>query len=89
MDKTDRGLEKLKILLHAVQSLEDEESDFMIELEEAANTVINENPGIRFEDWIDTLMTQYPLEVVDALGTDEEIIRQSLLKIWARHFKAS
>lgn len=44
--------------------------DFEVELVEAGWNIIRENPGIECAEWINLLIEQYPLEVVDALGNN-------------------
>lgn len=51
------------------------------DLKEAAWNVLHENPGIDCGEWINLLLEQYPLEVVDALGTSPgEVL--SILEDW-------
>ena len=72
----DKDLKKLKILMNAINEVEeenqeeefDEASDFYAELKEAAWNILHENPGTDFGDWQMMLIEQYPTEVVDALG---------------------
>ena len=56
----DIELDKLRILLNAVEAMEDEEPDFYAVLKEAAWNVLHENPGFGFDEWVQTLMGQYP-----------------------------
>lgn len=56
--------------------------DFIEELKECAGEIVMENPNINKEDWIDTLLRLYPCEVVDAFGTDEQEVYQSLSHLW-------
>ena len=44
------------------------------ELKDAAWNILHENPGTEFGDWQNMLLEQFPLEVVDALGTNPEDI---------------
>lgn len=90
-----RELNKLRMLYNAVKSLDDEADDiprtdkygfpideFMEDLKEAAWNVLHENPGSEFGDWQSELISQYPTEVVDALGTDPEDVYAQLADWW-------
>lgn len=57
-------------------------SDFVGELQEAAWAVLKGNPGTDMAEWIELLFEQYPAEVIDALGTDEETVRGTLSWWW-------
>ena len=57
-------------------------SDFVGELQEAAWAVLKSNPGTGMAEWIELLFEQYPAEVIDALGTDEETVRGTLSWWW-------
>lgn len=61
----------------------DETYDFLADLEAGACNILQENPGIGFEDWQEMLLAQYPAEVVDALGSDPDIIEASLADLWS------
>ena len=79
----DKELIKLKMLLDAVNKLHrDDVPDFLGELKEAAQDVLNGNPDITFEEWKCALMEQYPTEIVDALGTNQEEVKLRLCEIW-------
>ncbi|ROS91571.1 hypothetical protein EEL34_02335 [Muribaculaceae bacterium Isolate-039 (Harlan)] len=78
----DIELDKLRILLNAVEAIEDEEPDFYAVLKEAAWNVLHENPGIGFDEWVQTLMEQYPSEVVDAIGSHPAETYASLADMW-------
>lgn len=71
-------LKQIKAILH----IEDDVPDFLGELKEAALDVMNGNPGITFEEWKCALMEQYPTEIVDALGTNQEEVKSRLCEIW-------
>lgn len=60
--------------------------DFVQELRDAAVNIMEENPGIGEEEWMDALMRQYPAEVVDAFGTDEEEVCRHLQDLWEAEF---
>ena len=81
----DIELDKLRILLNAVEAveaIEDEEPDFYAELKEAAWNILHENPGTEFGDWITMLIEQYPTEVVDAVGANPTEAYAALTDIW-------
>ena len=78
----DIELDKLRILLNAVEAMEDEEPDFYAVLKEAAWNVLHETPGFGFDEWVQTLMGQYPSEVVDAIGSHPAETYASLADMW-------
>lgn len=86
----DKDLKKLKILMNAINEVEeenqeeefDEASDFYAELKEAAWNILHENPGTDFGDWQMMLIEQYPTEVVDALGTNPPEVFTELSDWW-------
>ena len=86
----DKDLKKLKILMNAINEVEeenqeeefDEASDFYAELKEAAWNILHENPGTEFGDWQMMLIEQYPTEVVDALGTNPPEVFAELSDWW-------
>lgn len=86
----DKDLKKLKILMNAINEVEeenqeeefDEASDFYAELKEAAWNILHENPGTDFGDWQMMLIGQYPTEVVDALGTNPPEVFAELSDWW-------
>ncbi len=78
----ERDLRKLQMLLNAVEAIEDEEPDFYAVLKEAAWNVLHENPGFGFDEWVQTLMEQYPSEVVDAIGAHPAEAYASLADMW-------
>lgn len=86
----DKDLKKLKILMNAINEVEeenqeeefDEASDFYAELKEAAWNILHENPGTDFGDWHMMLIEQYPTEVVDALGTNPPEVFAELSDWW-------
>lgn len=75
-------LNKLRILFDAVQSLDDDEPDFYGDLKEAAWNILHENPGYGFDEWVQTLMEQYPSEVMDAIGSHPAETYASLSDMW-------
>lgn len=52
------------------------------ELKEAAFEYLLLNPGSEFGDWQQSLISDYPTEVVDALGTDPEEVYAALADLW-------
>lgn len=86
----DKDLKKLKILMNAINEVEeenqeeefDEASNFYAELKEAAWNILHENPGTDFGDWQMMLIEQYPTEVVDALGTNPPEVFAELSDWW-------
>ena len=88
--RMDKDLKKLKILMNAINEVEeenqeeefDEASDFYAELKEAAWNILHENPGTDFGDWQMMLIEQYPTEVVDALGTNPPEVFAELSDWW-------
>ncbi len=56
--------------------------DFVEDLKDAAWDVLHENPGSNCRMWIETLIGEYPTEVVDALGTDPDEIMDQLAQWW-------
>lgn len=56
--------------------------DCMAELKEAAFEYLLLNPGSEFGDWQTGLVSDYPTEVVDALGTDPEDVYARLADLW-------
>ena len=82
----NRELDKLRILMNAVDSLQEEEPDFYAELKDAAWNVLHDNPGCGFDEWVQTLIEQYPTEVVDAFGSNPAETFQSLTDMWDTDF---
>ncbi len=61
---------------------DDEGPDFYGDLKDAAWNVLRENPGYDFDEWVQTLMEQYPAEVVDAIGSHPAETYASLSDMW-------
>lgn len=78
----DKELDKLRMLWQAVESLDEDEPDFYAELKEAGWNVLHENPGYGYDEWVQTLMEQYPTEVVDAIGSHPAEAYASLSDMW-------
>lgn len=68
---------------------EDTTSDFYEDLKDAAWNVLHDNPGCDRQDWIDTLIRQYPTEVVDALGIDPHDVHAQLSDLWDMEYEDS
>ena len=60
--------------------------ELLNELHNAAFVVLLLHPGSTREKWVQTIMEQYPAEVADALGTDEEQFRERLNKMWGEDY---
>ena len=86
----DKDLKKLKILMNAINEVEeesqeeelDEKVDFYAELKEAAWNILHENPDTDLENWKMMLIEQYPAEVVDALGSNPFDVFAELTDWW-------
>lgn len=57
------------------------------ELKEAAFEYLLLNPGSEFGDWQQSLISDYPTEVVDALGTDPEKVYAALADLWESDYE--
>ncbi len=82
-----KDLEKLKMLMNAINEVNEEEEvddevDFYAELKEAAWNILHENPETDLENWKMLLIEQYPTEVVDALGTNPPEVFAELSDWW-------
>jgi hypothetical protein len=55
-------------------------------LRNAAFEVLLLHPGSTRDTWVQTLIDQYPAEVTDAIGTDEEQTRERLNKMWGEDY---
>ena len=64
------------------EMLDENNQDFYAELKDAAWNVLHENPGYGFDEWIQTLIDEYPSEVVDALGAELAETYASLADMW-------
>ena len=60
--------------------------EFLNELHHAAFEVLLLHPATTRETWVQTLMEQYPAEVIDALGTGTETTRERLNKMWSEDY---
>lgn len=88
MTNYQRQLEKLDMLMSAMETVKTEEEapDFIQELKDAAWNIVRENPGIERSEWIDTLIRQYPCEVVDAYGTNPPEVFHALSDLWEMEY---
>lgn len=85
MDDTNYNAsdEEMALLTEALDEIfDDERPDFYGELKECAWNILHENPGYDFDEWKQTLMEQYPAEVVDALGSNPAEAYASLADMW-------
>lgn len=62
------------------------DEELLNELHHAAFEVLLLHPGTTRDTWVQTLMEQYPTEVTDALGTDEQNARERLNKMWCEDY---
>ena len=60
--------------------------DIFEELRYAAFEVLLLHPATTRDTWVQLLLEQYPTEVIDALGTDEENARERLNKMWGEDY---
>lgn len=60
----------------------EDEPDFYAELKDAAWNILHENPGYGFDEWVQTLIDEYPSEVVDALGSNPLEVFPELADMW-------
>ena len=77
----DKSQRKLDNLMKAVTEGENYD-DTLSELKAAAFEVLLLNPGCEQNDWTNTLVEQYGLEVVDAFGNDPAEAFASLADLW-------
>lgn len=71
MTEKDKELEKLKMLMRAMSSNDMMEPlEWEQELREGAWMILRAYPGMGKEGWIQELLNQYPMEVVDTFGAD-------------------
>lgn len=60
--------------------------DSPAELKEAAFEYLLLNPGTEFGDWQQGLISDYPAEVVDALGSSPAEVYAGLADLWERDY---
>ena len=80
--------DKLQLLLDAIDMSETDNlaPDFIGELKDCAWNILRENPGIDRAEWIDTIIRQYPCEVVDAYGTNPPEVYHELSDLWEMEY---
>ncbi len=61
--------------------------DFLQELKEAAFEYLLLNPGSDFGDWQQGLISDYPAEVVDALGNNPNEVFADLANLWESDYE--
>lgn len=64
-----------------------ETDPLMDELKAAAFEYLLLNPGSEFGDWQQGLISDYPTEVVDALGTNPEEVNAALADLWESDYE--
>lgn len=69
------------------QNIYNEPATLMDELKAAAFEYLLTNPGSEFGDWRQGLISDYPTEVVDALGTNPEEVNAALAKLWETDYE--
>ena len=77
-----KEIDELQGLLNAIRETSDVAPDFVDDLKDAAWDVLHENPGSNRRMWIETLIGEYPTEVVDALGTNPDEVMDQLAQWW-------
>lgn len=60
---------------------------FIEELKDAAFEYLLLNPGADFGDWQQSLISGYPTEVADALGTNREDVYAALADLWESDYE--
>lgn len=87
-NEQSKDLNKLNMLMNAIDSMESEEDapDFVDELKDCAWNIVKENPGVDRSEWIEKLIRQYPTEVVDAYGTNPPEVYQELSDLWEMEY---
>lgn len=69
------------------QNIYNEPATLTAELQEAAFEYLLNNPGSEFGDWQQGLISDYPTEVVDALGTKPEEVNAALADLWESDYE--
>lgn len=83
MDEYDVSDEEISLLAKTLdEMLDDKKTDFYGELKQCAWDVLHENPGYDFDEWLQTLIEQFPTEVVDAIGSHPAKTYASLCELW-------
>lgn len=84
MRKDEAAFNKMALLACAIDELHDES---LVELKAAAFKSLLHNPGSEFGDWQQTLICEYPSEVVGDFGSDPEDAEASLSDLWDTPYK--
>ena len=82
MFQQDKELDRLRVIWETQRQFDEDEPDFFAVLKDAAWNVLHENPGFGYDEWVQTLMEEYPAEVVDALGPNPEEAYHGLSDLW-------
>lgn len=82
MINEQRDIDKLRILMNAIDSLDEEQPDLIADVKDAAWNILHDHPGCSQEDWRTLLVYSYPTEIIDAFGVDPEHIDSQLYKIY-------
>lgn len=83
MDKYGVSDEEMALLAKTLdEMLDDKKPDSYGELKQCAWNILHENPGYDFDEWTQTLMEQFPIEVVDAIGSHPTETYASLCEMW-------
>lgn len=69
------------------QNIYNEPATLTAELQEAAFEYLLTNPGSEFGDWQQGLISDYPTEVVDALGTNPVEVNAALADLWESDYE--
>lgn len=69
------------------QNIYNEPDTLTAELQEAAFEYLLLNPGSEFGDWQQGLISDYPTEVVDALGNNPEEVNAALADLWESDYE--
>ena len=86
MGKEDIAFNKMALLMEAIQEV-NRRDEAMDELRAAAFEVLLLHPGSDYRSWSDILYEQYTMEVYDAFGEDENVIRPGIAKLWQEEYK--
>ena len=74
--------EKQYEIIDPFENENEDEYNSMDDLKAAAFEYLLLNPGTEFCDWQQGLISDYPTEVVDALGTNSEEVYADLADLW-------
>ncbi|MGP1493672.1 MAG: hypothetical protein ACTTJJ_09715 [Prevotella fusca] len=85
MTDENKELEKLKLLMRAIRSVDSSEPpEWEQELREGAWLILHNEPGTEREEWKQELLSLYPTEVVDTFGTDPARAYAAMDDWWER-----